>query len=86
MLEGTADNLKKFTEICMNIIIVAWVLNIVISMTNTIKAVVQKIRELIAKRKLNNSGDKYKTRTAPQPTDGTFKISEFNQGNYSLVD
>ena len=78
MLEGTADKSKKFTEICMNIIVVAWVLNIVISMTNTVKAVVQKIREFIAKRKLEKSGDKYKTRTAPDPTDGTFKITEFN--------
>ena len=77
LLEGTAGRSKKLTEICMNIIVVAWVLNIVISMTNTVKTVVEKIRELLVKRRLRQSENKYKTRTAPEPTDGPFKISEF---------
>ena len=78
LLEGTADRSKKLTGICMNIIIVAWVLNIVISMINTIMAVVGKIKELLKKRRLKQSENKYKTQTAPEPSEGPFKISEFN--------
>ena len=60
----------------MKIILSAWILNIVISITNTVKMIVDKIRGILAKRKLKSTEDKYKTRTAPEPVDDDCAVVE----------
>jgi hypothetical protein len=74
LINGVSDKSKELTDICMKIILSAWILNIVISLSNTTKAVVEKIKDFLAKRKQKVTQDKYKTKTAPEPGDDDCKI------------
>ena len=76
LINGVADKSEELTDICMKIILSAWILNMVISMSNTVKMVVDKIKDILAKRRLKKTEDKYKTRTAPEPIDDDCKVAE----------
>ena len=69
LIKGTADKSQELAELCMKIILVAWVLNMIISMTNTIKSIIDKIKGWLTKRRKNMIQNKYKGQTAPEIND-----------------
>ena len=62
MLKGSEGKDKLFTSACIYIIIVAWALNIVISVSRTFKKVYDKIKEILVKRRLNKIKDSPQTK------------------------
>ena len=75
MLKGNAHNSELFTDICLKIILTAWILNILISVTNTAKNIIGKVKEWIIKRRIKRNEEKYKTKTVPERSIGTSKLS-----------
>ena len=73
LINGVSDKSKELTDICMKIILSAWILNMVISMTKTIRMVVLKIRDILAKRRLNKIEDNFKTKAAAEPIEENYK-------------
>ena len=75
LIKGTADKSEELADLCMKIILVAWVLNMIISITNTLKSVIGKIKEWLDKRRKKMIQSKYKTRTSPEIMDNC-KVSD----------
>lgn len=57
MLKGSEGKDKLFISVSIYIILAAWVLNMVISISRTLKRIYDKIKEILDKRRLNKIRD-----------------------------
>jgi hypothetical protein len=65
-IEGTSYESQKLADTCITIITVAWALNIVISLFNTVKMIVLKVKDFIRKRKSKVTQEKYVNKTGSE--------------------
>ena len=85
LINGDADKSKLLTDICIMIILSAWILNMVISVTKTIRMIVVKIRSILAKRRLNKIEDIITTKGAPMQVENIFQRRISNKASVFIA-
>ena len=63
LFKNNSNKSEDFANACINIIITAWALNIMISITRTLKKIAEKIKEIIINRKKNKVEDNSQLKT-----------------------
>ena len=78
LINGTSHDSKLLAKICFILITTAWALNIIVSLFNTIKAIIEKIKGFFEKKRSNVVQDKYINKTIDEGNNGDIKTFELN--------
>lgn len=78
LINGTSHDSEKLVKTCFILITTAWALNIFVSLFNTTKTIVEKIKEFIEKKRSKVVQEKYINKTIDDGNNGDIKTFELN--------